>query len=217
MKQLTPAFLLLAACSGAKGGFGSGGGQSTVVGGGGGGDDAGSADTGGGDTGGSDTAGGDTGASDSGGDGGSDELKGTGYDVGDIAYDLIAPASDGSYWSLYLHAGQPIVLVVGHADDFASTASVAAGLVAADDIGATTVGLIGRDEYGVQADEEDAARLALLLGVSPLLYDPAAALVNTWSQNAPPKTYLFSSELEILYAETGTADADAIIAASVGR
>ena len=157
-----------------------------------------------GDTGGTDSGTADGGTTDGGTtDGGTTGpvIKGTGYDAGDVAYDLIATNQSGTAFTLHALYGQAVVLTVGHMDDPAFS-----GMMAwlGDIDGATVVALVGRDEDGLQADQADAATWASTYGVGTVLIDPTGELVNTWAERAPPKTYVIRDTMEIYWTRFGT-------------
>ena len=203
-------FLLTAVgCSSGDKGSWSGGGTSTVnppVEGddtGGGGDDTAVTTTD--DTGGDDT-GGDEGGGDEGGDdtGTTAVIEGTGYDRGDVAYDLSGTSHTGAAWSLHDHAGSIIVLVVGHLD-YATMTATLGGLDEVDE-SVLKVALIGRDIYGSEADATDAADAAIGYGIDAVLTDPTGTLVNLWSEYNPPKTYVIDQEMTIYWTNFGSTD-----------
>ncbi|MCK6502186.1 hypothetical protein L6R53_02070 [Myxococcota bacterium] len=129
-------------------------------------------------------------------------IKGTGYDAGDTAYDLVATDQAGSPFRLHSLYGRNVVLVVGHMDDPAFT-NMTTWLGAVED--ATVVALVGRDEDGVTADTADALGWASAWGVSTVLVDPTGELVNTWAERAPPKTYVIGASMDIAWTWFGTA------------
>ena len=53
-------------------------------------------------------------------------LEGTGYQAGDVAFDLQGLTDHGAAWSLYEQAGDPIVLVVGDMDNSAMVQTLSA-------------------------------------------------------------------------------------------
>ena len=130
-------------------------------------------------------------------------IKGTGYDAGDVAYDLVATNQSGATFSLHSLYGQNVLLVVGHMDDPAFS-NMTGWLGDIED--ASVVALVGRDENGIVADAADALGWASTWGISTVLIDPTAELVNTWADRAPPKTYIIRDSMEISWTHFGTAD-----------
>lgn len=194
--------LLLAACSGGDDNpFGTGGSGTTPEL-----DDGGSSSDGGADDTGSSSDGGgsDGGSEDGGADGGSGDtglvIEGTGYDEGDVAYDLSGTAHSGSF-SLHALYGSPVLLIAGHMDDAGMQSMVGwMGGVS----GVVSVALVGRDETGTAADTADASTLAATYGIDWVVIDPTGELVSTWAERNPPKTYIIDSEMNIRWTRFGT-------------
>jgi len=158
-----------------------------------------SSDTGGGAT---DTA--DTGSGDSGTDtpsGGPPE-DGTGYAVGDTAYNLQGTTHIGVPWSLYDQLGSPVVLLVGHLD-LGSTMSGPMGFLSEASGGAVDVALIGRNAISTASTVKDAAAAASEYGLSTVLYDPSFDTVDQWSDGAAPKAYVIDEDLIIRWVGFG--------------
>lgn len=200
------ALLLLAAlgCDADGGSWGGGGTPGGGGGGGGGGDDT--ADTA--DTGGSEHTGetGDSGAP-----------EGTGYQEGDVAYDLAATDQDGEDWTLYAQQGQEIVLLTGHMD-FGPTQQTMETLLelsaAFPDV--LVVALIGRDELSIAAGADDAARWVEDYGLDTALIDPFYNTVNLWSEGASAKTYVIGPQMEIRVVVYGPATLEQLAAGLQG-
>lgn len=190
---------MLLACQSPPGGWGSGGKPST---------DTGPGNSAGDDTAGTDTA--DTGDS-------ADTAQapvGTGYDVGDVAYDLSGADAAGKDWSLYDQLGAKVVLVAGHMDYPTLVATMedlpAVHLARRQ---AVLAALIGRDEYSTAADADDAARWETAYDLDAALVDPLSVTVDLWSDNNPPKTYVIGTDMVIAWVGFETSTADEIEAA----
>lgn len=163
---------------------------------------------GGGTTTGGTTAGTDGGTDsgvDSGTDGGGTDtgttFTGTGYDITDVAYDLTGTAQDGSDWSLYAHAGTPVVLIVGHMDDPGFVSMMGwLGSTA----GATVAAVVGRDENSIQSTVTEAVDWAGTYGIPTVIADTTGELINTWAERNPPKTYVIDANMTIVWTQFGT-------------
>ena len=144
-------------------------------------------------------------------------LEGTGYQAGDVAFDLQGVTDHGGAWSLYEQAGDPIVLVVGDMDNSAMVQTLSA-LPDVDEAWphALMVAMVGRDEYSVAADAADGARWRLDYGLEVVLIDPSVSDMSLWSDNNPPKTYVIGPDLVIDWVAYGIAGADQISAAIQG-
>jgi hypothetical protein len=156
---------------------------------------------------------GETGAEtggDSGGDtGGPPEPVGTGYQVGDVAYDLQATDQDGQDWSLYAHLGEPVVLAVGPMDypTMVDTLEVLAEQ-SPSELGFLVVVLVDRDELSIAADTDDAQRWVETYGLDTVLLDPDATHVDVWSDYLPPKTYVIDGSMNIVWIDYGGTTAE---------
>lgn len=129
---------------------------------------------------------------------------GTGYDVGDTAYDLTATAQSGRPWSLYDQFGTPVILLLGHADVGAAMTEPLGYLDAvASDTGALSVVVLGRDEHSTVADTDDAQRYASLYGVDVVLTDPNLIPLNEWGAASAPRAVLIDEGLTIQWAAVG--------------
>ena len=153
---------------------------------------------------------GDTGAPDTRGEPPTD---GTGYDVGDTAYNLSGTSGAGTPWSLYDQFGSPVVLIVGHMD-LGTTMNNAMEAVG-DSSGAVTAAVVGRSETSVPATADDAMRYSSEFGISNVLYDPNSSLVEPWSSYAPPKAYVIDEQLIIRWTGVGGSITDSAISAAL--
>lgn len=142
---------------------------------------------------------------------------GTGYEVGDVAYDLEGQDAAGEDWTLYGALGRPVVLVVGPLD-YPTMASTAAGLpdVHTGAPGAVLALLVDRDEYSTAPDADDAARWAEELRVDAVVLDPGSALVNLWTDSSPPRTFVIDREMRIAWVGLEASTAEEILAALEG-
>ena len=139
---------------------------------------------------------------------------GTGYDVGDVAYDLEATDANGDDWSLYSALGSPIVLVVGHMDypDMVSTMDALPD-VHRDSVGAVIVALVGRNEYSTYASEADAVRWQDAYDLDVALIDPLSTTVDLWSEDNSPRTYVIGRDMGIVWVSFGAVSASDLITA----
>lgn len=199
------ALLCLVACQQPDGGL-SGGGK------------AGGGGAGGGDL--DDTAGSADDTGDTGGGGETGETAtpvGTGYQQGDVAYDLEGTDQNGDDWSLYEHLDQQVVLVVGNMD-FGTVQSTLSELIevhsAFPRVG--LVALIGRDEYSIAADHDDASRWVTAYDLDTVLTDPTMVDVNLWSDDSSGKTYVIGADATIGLVLYGYATSDQIAAGLQG-
>ena len=156
---------------------------------------------------------GDTGGSDGGDDGGDDggstddtgipTITGTGYQVGDTAYDL----SDGT-WSLHEQYGSPVVLAVGHMD-VQTTLDTLAAMEAnrGKHPGVVMAAYLGRDETKTVPDEEDLTRWQEAYDLDAVLIDPTLNDVNLWADSTSTKLYILDAELKILWVNYGVTEA----------
>jgi len=165
-----------------------------------GGDDSGSGDSGSGDGDSGNGDSGDGGSGDDGGDDTGDGLVGTGYEVGDVAYDL----EDGS-WSLHGLLGTPVVLLAGHMDT-PTTVDTMEALGAVDDTFSElqTVAYIGRNEFQTASDADDAAGWESTYGIDKAVPDPYLNVVNLWSDSTSTKIYIIDSEMVIVWTNFGS-------------
>lgn len=192
---------------------------------GGGGDNNPSGELHGGGSGGDGADGGDDGntdgATDSGGDGGDGgdsgepTFTGTGYQVGDVAYNLVATDHTGQEWSLWSAAGEPVVLVVGSLTPGASLDQMLTWLDDVDREEDVTVAiLLGYDETTAVADQADAAAAWGRCPVTSVLIGDANLTAYTlWSDANPPKLYLIDRDMVIRVTSFGAASEDSLRAA----
>lgn len=127
---------------------------------------------------------------------------GTGYGVGDTAYNLQGTDHSGRPWALYDQLGSPVVLLVGHMD-LGTTMTDPMGSVGAAGGGAVSAALIGRSEISAAATVDDAARYASKYGISSVLYDPTYATVDLWSAASTAKAYVIDRALVIQWVGYG--------------
>ena len=147
------------------------------------------------------------------GDGGTEDtgitIEGTGYNAGDVAYNLTATDQSGAPFSLHALYGQKVVLVVGNMD-VATTTDTLAGIqsVMGDHSGVRFVAYIGNDTYGIPCDQSCAAEVASTYGFSPVVVGGMAdtSAFNSWVAPSNTKTYLMHSTMEIYWDKTGTAN-----------
>ena len=134
-------------------------------------------------------------------------LEGTGYQVGDVAYDLVDEGDETDEtddWHLYGEAGRPIVLVVGHMDSSATPLTLGAlPDVDKDHPEALMAAMIGRDEYSTTADADDAERWQDDYGLERVLLNSSATDMALWSDNNPPKTYVIGPDMGIAWVGYG--------------
>jgi hypothetical protein len=158
------------------------------------------------------------GATDSGGDGGDGgepTFTGTGYQVGDVAYNLVATDHTGQEWSLWSAAGEPVVLVVGSLTPGASLDQMLTWLDDVDREEDVTVAiLLGYDETTAVADQADAAAAWGRCPVtSVLIGDTNLTDYTLWSDANPPKLYLIDRDMVIRVTSYGAASEDSVRAA----
>lgn len=146
---------------------------------------------------------GSTGGEDSGSTGtdtGGPTIVGTGYDAGDVAYDLVGIAQTGAPFSLHALYGSDVLLIVGNMDN-PNMQDMAAWM---GSVSAISVAVIGRDESGVAADVADAAGWASTYGIDYVIADGGGSLVSTWAESSPPKTYVIDDDMSIYWTHFGT-------------
>lgn len=198
MKRLL-LLLLLAACVPNSPTFG-GGGQPDSGDGGGGGDGSGTTST-------TDTGPKDTGQTTL------PPLEGTGYEVGDTAYELTGTDQSDVAFSLWDLRGQVIVLMAGAMDVPTAVSTMEA---MAQTSGAARVAYLVRDEYSTTPDSTDLMRWASEYGLYAALADTVGTGVSVWSDSNPPKTYVIDGEMVIQWVAFGAVDAGDL-AAAVGE
>lgn len=132
--------------------------------------------------------------------GGSGTPEGTGYDVGDVAYDLTGTDQNGSDWSLYGSKGVTQILVIGHAwdDNTAYIADLLPGLQAKNPgLDATVV--LEQALDATEADQDDASDFADSLALERVVWGADTA---SWAATTP-KTYVIDRNLGIQMASVG--------------
>lgn len=142
---------------------------------------------------------------------------GTGYQQGDVAYDLQGTDQAGEDWALYEHLDDQVVLVVGNLD-YGTVESTLSELIEVHSAypRVTLVALIGRDEYGIAADKDDATRWVTAYHLDTVLVDPTLVDVNLWSDESSGKTYVIGADATIALVLYGYATSDQIAAGIQG-
>jgi len=224
-------FLLLGCGKSTAPGFGSGGtwvppGSNDATGGGG---SSSGGDTDGGSTPDTDTGDGGTGTEDTGDDvverdldGGPADgdvedtgftIEGTGYDDGDIAYNLSGTDQSSMPFELHSLYGQKIVLVVGNMD-VEATRDTLSGIqeIMGDHSGVRFVAYIGNDVYGIPCTQSCAAEIASTYGFSTVMFGSASAAstLSAWLGPSNTHTYLIHSTMEIYWERTGSSNATVV-------
>ena len=158
-------------------------------------------------------SGGDGGAPD---DGGSEDdtgtgivVEGTGYDRGDVAYNLTATDQAGLPFALHSRYGSKVALVVGNLDVSTTTDTLAnLASIASDHSDVSFIALIGRNALGVKCDQACAASVQSTYGFSPVLWEAAASMAefNAWAQAQNTRTYLIDTTMVIDWTKSGTAN-----------
>lgn len=168
--------------------------------------------SGGSDGGGSDGSDGSDSGTDS---GGHAVLVGTGYQPGDVAYNLLATDQFGGEWALWDYQNRPVVLVVGSLTVGGSVEQMLEWLDDVDQEGDVVVAiLLGYDETDTVADVEDAARTATGSAVtSVLIGDIHLTDYTVWSDGNPPKLYLIDQDMVIRLTSYGTTSESSLRAA----
>lgn len=147
-------------------------------------------------------------------DGGSDEdtgitIEGTGYDRGDVAYNLTATDQAGLPFALHSRYGSKVALVVGNLDVSTTTDTLTnLSAIASSHSDVSFIALIGRNALGVQCDQACAASVQSTYGFSPVLWEAAASMAefNAWAQAQNTKTYLIDTSMVIDWTKSGTAN-----------
>jgi hypothetical protein len=136
-------------------------------------------------------------------------IEGTGYDRGDVAYNLTVSDQSGLPFSLHDRYGSKIALVVGNLD-VSTTADTLSNLqdIASDHSDVTFIAFIGRDATGTQCNQACAANVQSLYGFSPVLWEAASSLTefSAWAQSQNTYTYLIDSSMVIDWTKSGTAN-----------
>jgi hypothetical protein len=130
---------------------------------------------------------------------------GTGFEVGDVAYDLLASDQNGDSWSLYAHSAEPVVIVFGYAQDYnfqaicgflpAVEAKYAAEAV-------SVVVFLSLDPLGVRSNASDAASWSSTYGLSTVLWDSEGTVTGIWAAATQVKTYLIAGNMQINWVHT---------------
>ncbi len=136
-------------------------------------------------------------------------IEGTGYNRGDVAFNLTATDQAGLPFSLHNRYGSKVALVVGNLD-VGTTRDTLSNLsdIASGHSDVSFVALIGRDALGVQCNQACAATVQSTYGFSPVLWEPAASMAefNAWAQAQNTRTYLIDSTMVIDWTKNGTAN-----------
>ena len=136
-------------------------------------------------------------------------IEGTGYDRGDVAYNLTASDQSGLPFSLHDRLGSKIALVVGNLD-VSTTTDTLSNLqdIASDHSDVTFIAFIGRDATGTQCNQACAANVQSLYGFSPVLWEASASMpeFNAWAQAQNTYTYLIDTTMVIDWTKSGTAN-----------
>ena len=140
-------------------------------------------------------------------------IEPTGYDRGDVAYNLTATDQAGVPFSLHALYGQNVAITVGNMN-VATTVATLEGIdgISSEHSGVRFVAFIGYDSDGVQCDQACASEIASTYGYSTVLFDPSLTLatLNTWIDGANTQTYLINSSMEIHWKKSGTANAEVV-------
>lgn len=125
---------------------------------------------------------------------------GTGWDVGDVAYDLLATDDSGTPWSLYDHDRGPVLLVFGYAQSY-NFQALCGYLPGLDDDygdrGLTIAAALVQDDAFVTADQDDAADWATEYDLGTVLWDSEGEFVPDWVAMSQVKTWLLSRDMVI--------------------
>jgi len=136
-------------------------------------------------------------------------IEGTGYNRGDVAFNLTATDQAGLPFSLHSRYGSKVALVVGNLD-VGTTRDTLSNLsaIASGHSDVSFIALIGRNELGVQCDQTCAATVQTTYGFSPVLWEAAASMAefNAWAQAQNTRTYLIDSAMVIDWTKNGTAN-----------
>lgn len=127
--------------------------------------------------------------------------EGSGWETGDIAYDL----GEGDDWSLYAQLGTPVVLVAGHMDLQPTLDTLDAVQSATSSrSGLLTAAYLGRDEYQTAPDTDDQTRWAVQYDLDGVIIDPLLTSIDSWTDAGYAKLYVIGSDMEILWTSSGT-------------
>ena len=133
-------------------------------------------------------------------------IEGTGYDRGDVAYDLVAPDQNEVEWSLHSHYGGVVLLVIGDGyDPLFTDISKYLGEMETK-YGIETAALLLSDPHEAAADVEDAVLWADTYHVPTVLFDPSAGrdLQMEWAPIVRPLLLLIDDEMVIAWKNTGS-------------
>jgi hypothetical protein len=139
-------------------------------------------------------------------------IEGTGWDNGDVAYNLSVMDASGTPFSLHDLYGSQVVLMVGNLD-VATTVDTMVNMntTASDHSGVTFLAFIGRNADGVYCDQTCAAAIASTYGTPQVrvLFESSSALSShgEWIQLQNTRTYLLQTSMEIDWTKNGTVNA----------
>ncbi len=132
-------------------------------------------------------------------------ITGTGYSVGDVAYNFTAKDQNGDDWTLYDHYGEIIVLGFGNANDggFQTTSESFLELESEFSSQGVTFALgLERDANDQSPDSADAADWASAYGVSTVLVADSD-IQNDWAINETTTIYVIDQEMTIYWVNIG--------------
>ncbi len=132
-------------------------------------------------------------------------FTGSGYNVGDVAHNLVAPNQNDDTWRLYQHAGGPVVVGLGYAQSY--TFQEISGFLSDlegefSSHGLETVAVLFLNELGNDASREDADSWADQYDLSTVLYDEDHDVRGDWSSATQVKTYLIDEDMVIQWVNT---------------
>ncbi len=130
--------------------------------------------------------------------------EGTGYSLGDIAYNLVADDQGGNEWRLYQHDSGPVVLALGYGqgDDFIQICSFLPDIQSSfSSYGVQTVAVLLLDAMGTTAQQDDAAEWAATYDLDTVLFDEDGSIALDWTGSSTrTRTYVISSDMVIEYS-----------------
>tara|TARA_B110000037_G_scaffold220751_1_gene289508 strand:+ start:916 stop:1647 length:732 start_codon:yes stop_codon:yes gene_type:complete len=133
------------------------------------------------------------------------QIEGTGYDRGDIAYDLVAPDQNDDEWKLHSQIGEVIVLLIG--DGYDPNFTTMSGYLGEleSKYGIETAALLLSDLYEAPADLYDADAWATSHSAPTVLYDPSAerSLQLEWAPIVRPQLFVIDTEMTIFWINSG--------------
>lgn len=138
-------------------------------------------------------------------------IEGSGYDVGDTAYNLETYDQNDNLWSLYNQKGKVVVLVLGDYLDgtFTYMADYLSEVDASYGVGVKIVAGLAYGADTAIADQADAAAIADTYDLSTVLYlDNPKDQVN-WA-SARPVVYVIDKEMVIQHVAYGIVDQEDI-------